>query len=117
MNMLDKLIFLGNYNDPDYKAIVMNMPGKLIFLVNYKDPDSKAIVMNMLNLGCSRSVKIHFLRSHTDSQPPAESLGSVREKQGGRFHLDIKDMERKYQGRCVCGRKPVHRLLLDVNTR
>jgi hypothetical protein len=57
--------------------------------------------MNMLHkfqaLGCSMSVKIHFLHSHVDFSP--ENLGAVSEEHGERFHQGIKDMERKYQGR------------------
>ncbi|GFY24534.1 uncharacterized protein TNCV_1015801 [Trichonephila clavipes] len=43
------------------------------------------------------SVKVHFLLSHLDYFP--ESLGAVSEEQGERFHQDIKEMERRYQGR------------------
>lgn len=71
------------------------------FLGNYKDPDYKTIVMNMLEkfqaMGCSMSVKIHFLHTHVDFSP--EILGSVSEEQGEMFHQNIKDMERKYQAR------------------
>jgi hypothetical protein len=42
------------------------------------------------------SLKINFLNSHLDFSP--ENLGAVSEEQGERFHLDIKDMERGYQG-------------------
>ena len=71
------------------------------FLGNYKDPDFEKIVKNMLEkfriLGCTMSVKIHFLHSHLDFFP--ENLGAVSEEQGERFHQDVKNMERKYQGR------------------
>ncbi|GFX46376.1 uncharacterized protein TNCV_238381 [Trichonephila clavipes] len=43
------------------------------------------------------SVKVHFLHSHLDYFP--ENLGAVSEEQGERFHQDIKEMERRYQGR------------------
>ncbi|GFX11089.1 uncharacterized protein TNCV_4503041 [Trichonephila clavipes] len=43
------------------------------------------------------SVEVHFLHSHLDYFP--ENLGAVSEKQGERFHQDIKEMERRYQGR------------------
>jgi len=71
--------FLGNYKNPDYVAIVEDM------LENYK------------KLGCRMSVKLHFLHSHLDFFP--ENLRAVSEEQGERFHQDIKDIERKYQGR------------------
>ncbi|GFY28679.1 uncharacterized protein TNCV_3440461 [Trichonephila clavipes] len=50
-------------------------------------------------LGCSMSMKIHFLHSHEDFAP--ENLGLMSEEQGGKFHQGIKDMEHKYQGRMV----------------
>ncbi|GBL86007.1 hypothetical protein AVEN_89067-1 [Araneus ventricosus] len=43
-------------------------------------------------LGCSMSLKVHFLDSHLDYFP--ETLGAVSEEQGERFHEDIKEMER-----------------------
>ena len=71
--------FLGNQMDPDFENIIKNM------LCNFK------------NLGCSMSFKLHFLNSHLNYFP--ENLGAVSEEQGERFHQDIKEMERKYQGR------------------
>ncbi|XP_051155678.1 uncharacterized protein LOC127278157 [Leptopilina boulardi] len=70
--------FLGNKKDPDYKNIVEEM------LKNFK------------NLGCLMNLKMHFLHSHIDKFP--ENLGDFSEEQGERFHQDIKDMERRYQG-------------------
>ncbi|GFU82193.1 uncharacterized protein TNCV_4466441 [Trichonephila clavipes] len=43
------------------------------------------------------SVKVHFLHSHLDYFP--ENLGVVSKEQGECFHQDIKEMERRYQGR------------------
>ncbi|GFY04993.1 uncharacterized protein TNCV_561251 [Trichonephila clavipes] len=71
--------FLGNKRDPNYKALVAEL------LQNYKI------------LSCNMSVKVHFLHSHLDYFP--ENLGAVSEEQGERFHQDIKEMERRYQGR------------------
>ncbi|GFX31140.1 uncharacterized protein TNCV_2026431 [Trichonephila clavipes] len=71
--------FLGNKKDPNYKSLVAEL------LQNYKI------------LGCNISVKVHFLHSHLDYFP--ENLGAVSEEQGERFHQDIKEMERRYQGR------------------
>lgn len=71
------------------------------FLGNNKDPDYEEIVNKMLKcfktLGCSMSLKLHFLNSHLSYFP--ENLGAVSEEQGERFHQDIKEMERRYQGR------------------
>jgi len=71
--------FLGNYKNLDYVAIVEDM------LENYK------------KIGCRMSVKLHFLLSHLDFFP--KNLGVVSEEQGERFYQDIKDIERRYQGR------------------
>ncbi|KYN50270.1 hypothetical protein ALC62_08512 [Cyphomyrmex costatus] len=70
--------FLGNNKDRNYKQIVETM------LVNFE------------KLGCLMNLKIHFLHSHIDYFP--ENLGNFSEEQGERFHQDIKDMERRYQG-------------------
>jgi hypothetical protein len=70
------------------------------FLGNCKDTDFENIVGNMMKnlkaLGCSMSLKLHFLDSHLSYFP--ENLGAVSEEQGERFHQDIKEMERRYQG-------------------
>jgi hypothetical protein len=52
---------------------------------------------NFKKLGCNMSVKVHFLHSHIEYFP--ENLGRFSEKQGERFHQDIKEMEKRYQGR------------------
>jgi len=70
--------FLGNYRDTDFENIVGNM------------------MKNLKALGCSMSLKLHFLNSHLSYFP--ENLGAVSEEQGERFHQDIKEMERRYQG-------------------
>ncbi|GBL73979.1 hypothetical protein AVEN_230905-1 [Araneus ventricosus] len=69
--------FLGNKKNPNYKPIVEEM------------------VKNFKILGCSMSLKLHFLNSHLDYFP--EILGTVSEEQGERFHQDIKEVERQYQ--------------------
>ncbi|GBN50343.1 hypothetical protein AVEN_45574-1 [Araneus ventricosus] len=74
--------FLGNKKDPNYKSIV------------------EKVITNFKTLGCSMSLKVHFKRfkySHLDYFP--ESLGAVSEEQGEIFHQDIKEMERRYQGK------------------
>ncbi|PNF16264.1 hypothetical protein B7P43_G11641 [Cryptotermes secundus] len=43
--------------------------------------------------GCKMSLKVHFLHSHVDN------LGAYSEEQGERFHQDVRDIERRYQGR------------------
>lgn len=79
----------------DFKKVVEG------FLGNTKIDNYETVVKNMLKsferLGCNMSLKIHFLHSHLDSFP--ENLGDLSEEQGERFHQDIKEMERRYQGR------------------
>ncbi|GBM79689.1 hypothetical protein AVEN_71215-1 [Araneus ventricosus] len=70
---------LGNKKDPNYKSIVEEM------------------IQNFKILGCSMSLKVHFLDSHLDYFP--ENVGAVSEEQGEIFHQDIKEMERRYQGK------------------
>jgi hypothetical protein len=71
--------FLGNNNDPDYVTIVANMLEK--FKV----------------LGCLMRLKIHSLKFAPGFCP--ENLGAVSEDQAERFYQDIKEMERRYEGR------------------
>ena len=71
------------------------------FLGNGKADNYKYIVQKVLDnfqvLGINMSIKVHFLHSHLDRFP--ENLGDVSDKQGERFHKDIKVMEEQYQGR------------------
>ena len=71
--------FLGNNKDPNYRKIVGDM------LEAYKE------------LGCNMSMKMHFLFSHLDYFP--ENLGFLSEEHGERFHKDVQEFERRYQGR------------------
>ncbi|GBM48776.1 hypothetical protein AVEN_24962-1 [Araneus ventricosus] len=71
--------FLGNKKDPYYKSIVEEM------------------IKNFKILGCSMSLKVHFLDSHLDYFP--EHLGAVSEEHGAKFYQDIKEMKRQYQGK------------------
>jgi len=71
------------------------------FLGNIKVLLHKEIVRNTLDkfklLGCNMSLKLHFLASHLDYFP--SNLEAVSEEQGERFHQDLKEVERRYQGR------------------
>ncbi|KAJ8723247.1 hypothetical protein PYW08_003159 [Mythimna loreyi] len=71
------------------------------FLGNTRNPNYKTIVQRMLAAyeaqGCKMSLKVHFLHSHIDYFP--ENLGAYSEEQGERFHQDVRDIERRYQGR------------------
>jgi hypothetical protein len=48
-------------------------------------------------LGCLMGLKFHFFNSHLDCFPG--HLGAVSEEQGEHFRQDIKEMERRNQGR------------------
>jgi hypothetical protein len=71
------------------------------FLGNRRADKKKDLVDEHLSvyqkLGCSMSVKIHFLSSHLDFFP--ENYGSVSDKHGERFHQDIVAMEGRYKGK------------------
>ncbi|GBN21828.1 hypothetical protein AVEN_154346-1 [Araneus ventricosus] len=75
--------FFGNKKNPNYKSIV------------------EEVIKNFKILGCSMSLKVHFLDSHLDYFP--ENLGAVSEDQEERFYEDIKEMERRYQGKWNVG--------------
>jgi len=47
-------------------------------------------------LSCNMSLKLHFLASHLDYFPL--NLEAVSEEHGERFHQDLKNVERCYQG-------------------
>jgi hypothetical protein len=70
--------FLGNISEPLYKEIVRKKLDKFKLF------------------GCKMSLKLHFLASYLDYFPP--NLGALSEEQGERFHQDMKDVERRYQG-------------------
>ena len=71
------------------------------FLGNNKAENYIELVNRMLlsfcDLGCTMSIKFHFLNSHLDQFP--DNLGAVSDEQGERFHQDLKIMEERYQGR------------------
>ena len=79
--------FLGNTRASNYTEIVQKL------LESYK-------VMELSlgkALGCNMSIKLRFLHCHLTHFP--EDLGAVSDKQGERFHQDLKIMEEDYQGR------------------
>ncbi|MGH0150609.1 UNVERIFIED_CONTAM: hypothetical protein FKN15_019617 [Acipenser sinensis] len=47
-------------------------------------------------MGCRMSLKVHILDAHLDKFK--ENMGAYSEEQGERFHQDILDFERRYQG-------------------
>ncbi|KAH9631061.1 hypothetical protein HF086_015046 [Spodoptera exigua] len=78
-----------------FKNVVSN------FLGNYKSDSYRELVSELLlsyqALGCNMSLKIHFLDSRLDFFP--DNLGAVSDEHGERFHQDISDMEKRYQGK------------------
>lgn len=70
------------------------------FFGNNKSPQYRQGVERLLDayhkLGCRMSLKIHFLHAHLDFFP--QNLGAVSDEQGERFHQDIQQMEKRYQG-------------------
>jgi hypothetical protein len=77
-----------------FKAVVSG------FLGNNREDNYADLVRELLSayqsLGCTMSIKIHFLHSHLEFFP--ENLGALSDEQGERFHQDIAEMERRYQG-------------------
>jgi len=78
-----------------FKNVVEN------FLGNHKSENYVKLVAELIEayrqLGCLMNLKLHFLKSHLQHFP--DNLGDYSEEQGERFHQDIKEMERRYQGR------------------
>ena len=55
------------------------------------------LIQNNKEMCVNMSIKMHFIHSHLKNF--LENCGDVSNKQGERFHQDIKLMEEKYQGR------------------
>jgi hypothetical protein len=53
------------------------------------------LVKNYSKMGCRMSLKVHILDAHHDT---FKNTGAYSEEQGERFHQDILDFERRYQG-------------------
>ena len=71
------------------------------FLGIHKSVNYEEVVEDLLKsyqtLQCNMSLKIHFLHSHLDFFPA--NLGAVSDEHGERFHQDIFQMEKRYQGK------------------
>ncbi|GBM29703.1 hypothetical protein AVEN_156889-1 [Araneus ventricosus] len=70
------------------------------FWGNTKDPLYKTCVQRILTtheaLGCKMRLKVHFLHSHIDCFP--ENVEAYSYEHSERFHQDVRDIERRYQG-------------------
>ena len=79
----------------EFRAVDQNFLGN-----NKQSDDYKLLVNNLMekykNMGCRMSLRLHFLHCHLDFFSP--NIGDVSEEHGERFHQDISDMERRYQG-------------------
>jgi hypothetical protein len=68
-----------------------------IFLGNHKAENYHEIVCDLLRaykaIGCNMSLKVHHLYFFS------ENLGTVSHQHGERFHRDISNMEKRYQGK------------------
>lgn len=70
--------FLGNNRADNYEELIETM------LVSFK------------SMGCRMSLKLHMLHSHLDQFK--DNMGAYSEEQGERFHQDVMEFERRYQG-------------------
>ena len=70
--------FLGNHKAENYVEVVENL------------------VQNYGNMDCRMSLKVHILDAHL--QVFKENMGAYSQEQGERFHQDILDFQRRYQG-------------------
>jgi hypothetical protein len=50
-------------------------------------------------MGCNMSLKVHFLFSHLLLDFFPENLGADSDEHGERFHQEISNMEKRYQGK------------------
>ncbi|XP_076314715.1 uncharacterized protein LOC143227057 [Tachypleus tridentatus] len=69
--------FLGNHKAENYVELI------------------ETLVKNYGKMGCRMSLKVHILDTHLDK---FKNMGAYSEEQGGRFHQDILDFERRYEG-------------------
>ena len=71
------------------------------FLGNKKEGNHEDLVGNMLSafhdFECKMSIKVHFRLSHLEKF--LDSLGTVSDEQGERFHQHLMAVEERYQGR------------------
>lgn len=71
--------FLGNHRAPNFEELVQTM------------------VKNYSKMGCRMSYKLHIMNAHLDHFK--NHMGHYSEEQGERFHQDIMNFEKRYQGK------------------
>ncbi|XP_058790044.1 uncharacterized protein LOC131663585 [Phymastichus coffea] len=93
--------FVTRMNETEKKAWISFKAVAQNFLGNQKSDQSQILVNKLLEnyqkLGCLMNLKLYFLQSHLDYF--SVNLGDYTEEQGERFHQDIQEMKRRYQGR------------------
>ena len=72
------LKFLGTFKSSLYQEMIAKLPAA------YEE------------MGCSMSLKMHFLHSHLEFF--SQNLGAVSDQHDEKFHQDIQEMEKRYQG-------------------
>ena len=81
-----------------WQAFRMTVKG---FLGNHRKEEYVKAVSHLIesyqNLGCRKSLKLHYLHFHLDFFH--ENLGDVSKEHGEHFHQHIRAMEKQYQGR------------------
>ena len=70
--------FLGNHKASNYVSLVEDL------------------VRNYEKMGCRMSLKVHVLDAHLRNFK--ENMGAYSEEHGERFHQDMREFERRYQG-------------------
>lgn len=70
--------FLGNNRAENYVELINDM------------------ILNFQNIGCRMSLKVHMLHAHLNNFK--DNMGAYSEEQGERFHQDMMEFEKRYQG-------------------
>ena len=80
-----------------WRSFVLVVQG---FLVNNKEGNYRELVDNLLNfdkeMGCRMSLKLHMMHSRLDFFK--SNMGDYSEEHDERFHLDMMEFEKRYQG-------------------
>ena len=70
------------------------------FLGNHKVENYKEAMPRLIDtyqqMGCRMSLKLHVLHSHLEVFK--SNMGAYFEEQGERFHQDVKEFDKRYQG-------------------
>ena len=93
--------FVNSMDDLEKRTLCSFVDVVKNFSGNNKAVNYKELIEKMLKcyheIGANMSIKVHFLDSHLDKFP--DNCGDFSDKQGERFHQDLKIMVDRYQGR------------------